>query len=44
MGQWIFFKKEDIDLPVEIIADMPEYKKYGNKAIQKETEKNKRPI
>lgn len=35
IGEWIFFKREDIGLSVERIVEMPEYMKYGNPSLIK---------
>lgn len=32
-GEWIFFKEEDIELSIEVLANRPEYIKYNNKKI-----------
>jgi hypothetical protein len=33
-GEWLFFKEEDVELNIEILADRSEYLKYNNRKIQ----------
>lgn len=42
IGEFLFFEKEDAELPLEILATMPDYVEYNNKKIIKISDENTR--